>query len=57
MNVLKITNDSDKIFIKYLDETIKYIKNKKNKSLSWLLPILKLIKSNINFILLLNYCN
>jgi hypothetical protein len=51
MNVLKITNDSDKIFIKYLDETIKYIKNKK-KSLSWLLPILKLIKSNINFILL-----
>ena len=31
MNVLKITNDSDKIFIKYLDETTKYIKNK-NKS-------------------------
>ena len=51
MNVLKITNDSDKIFIKYLDETTKYIKNK-NKSLSWLLPIIKIIKSNINFILL-----
>ena len=29
----------------------KYIKNKK-KSLSWLLPILKIIKSNINFLLL-----
>ncbi len=51
MNVLKITKDSDKIFIKYLDQSIKYIKSNK-KSLSWLLPILKLIKSNINFILL-----
>lgn len=51
MNVLKITNNSDKIFIKYLDQLSKYIKNK-NKSLSWLLPILKIIKSNINFLLL-----
>ncbi len=43
--------NSDKIFIKYLDQTIKYIKNN-NKSLSWLLPILKIIKSNVNLLLL-----
>jgi hypothetical protein len=50
-HILDKSLNSDKIFIKYLDQTIKYIKNK-NKSLSWLLPIIKLIKSNINFILL-----
>jgi hypothetical protein len=51
-NIMKFTNNSDKIFNKYLDELTKYIKNK-NKRLSWCLPIIKIIKSNINFILLI----
>ena len=49
---MKLTDNSDKIFNKYLDELTKYIKNK-NKRLSWCLPIIKIIKSNINFILLI----
>lgn len=42
---------SDKFVNKYLDQLTKYIKNK-NSSLTWLLPVIKIIKSNINFLLL-----
>ena len=51
-NILNISNNPGKIFNKYLDELTKYIKNK-NKNLSWCLPIIKIIKSNLNFILLI----
>jgi hypothetical protein len=51
-NILNISNNPSKIFNKYLDELTKYIKNK-NKNLSWCLPIIKIIKSNLNFILLI----
>lgn len=49
--ILKVSSNYNKIFSKYLDELNKYIKNK-NKSLSWSLPIIKSIKSNINIILI-----
>ena len=45
LNISNISNNSNnpgKIFNKYLDELIKYIKNK-NKNLSWCLPIIKII--------------
>ncbi len=44
------SNNSEKFLNKNLDELTKYIKHK-NKSLSWLLPLIKTIKSNSNFIL------
>jgi len=49
--IFRATSDYNKSFSKYLDNFIKYIKNK-NKNLLWSLPIIKGIKSNINIILL-----
>ena len=64
----KITNhifnksgNSDKIFEKYISQLITHIKIK-NKNFIWSLPVLKIIKSNINllfliFIVFILYCS
>ncbi len=49
-SLTEFSNNSEKYINKNLDEISKYIKTK-NKSLSWLLPVIKTIKSNSTFIL------